>query len=68
MRAASVALAVARLLSDPAMREEMARNSRRRALEEFPLERQACRYLELYKGLLGGIERSPARCPGGALA
>ena len=40
------------LLEEPAARAEMAKNCRRIAVEEYSLEVQARRYVELYKAIL----------------
>jgi len=45
--------AIAELLQDPARRAEMSKNCRRIAVEEYALEVQARRYVELYEWMLG---------------
>jgi glycosyltransferase involved in cell wall biosynthesis len=47
--------AIRALLQDPATRAEMAANCRRIAVEEYALEVQARRYIELYEAILAGI-------------
>jgi len=42
------------LLEDAPLREKMSTNCRAIALEEYPLELQAKRYIELYKTVLEG--------------
>jgi len=44
--------AIAKLLVNPSLRAELAGNCRKAAEEEFSLEIQAKRYIELYQGLL----------------
>jgi glycosyltransferase involved in cell wall biosynthesis len=47
--------AIRALLQDPARRAEMAANCRRIAVEEYALEVQARRYIELYEMILAGV-------------
>ncbi len=47
---------VSRLLDDRALRGELGERGRGRLREEFGLERMTRRYMDLYRGLLGGRE------------
>src|SRR4030095_1988530 len=51
------------LLQDPARRAEMAANCRRIAVEEYALEVQARRYIDLYEKILDGV-RHESCAPG----
>jgi glycosyltransferase involved in cell wall biosynthesis len=44
---------IVQLLEDSSLREKMSQNCRAIALEEYPLELQAKRYVELYRQILG---------------
>ncbi len=54
----SLASAINRLLADDGLRQEMGRQARRRAMQEFSEEKMITRTLELYKRVL---ESSPTR-------
>jgi glycosyltransferase involved in cell wall biosynthesis len=47
---------IAKLLTDPILQSEIAANCRRIAIEEYSLELQAKRYVDLYKSLFNGTE------------
>ncbi len=49
--------AIRDLLQDPTKRTQMAANCRRLAVEEYALEVQAKRYVELYETILAGVGR-----------
>lgn len=51
-QAEDFARGITQLLEDEKLREEMSKNCRRIALEEYPLELQAQRYISLYQELL----------------
>ena len=51
-QAKDFARGIIQLLEDEKLREEMSKNCRRIALEEYPLELQAQRYISLYQELL----------------
>ena len=51
--------AIRALLEDPAKRAEMAANCRRLAVEEYALEVQARRYIELYETILDRVRHEP---------
>ena len=51
---AALGAAIAKLLEDDPLRREMSANCRRVAVEEYALEVQARRYVELYERLLTG--------------
>jgi len=55
--------AIAKLLQNPAKRAEMSANCRRVAVEEYALEVQARRYVELYEAMIDG-GRSNGSCSG----
>jgi glycosyltransferase involved in cell wall biosynthesis len=54
--------AIAQLLDDPLRRKMMADNCRRIAVEEYSLEIQAHRYIELYKKILNEHKRQIKLC------
>jgi glycosyltransferase involved in cell wall biosynthesis len=64
---AALGAAIHALLEQPARRAEMSANCRRIAVEEYPLERQPRRYLELYESILGN-QRAAQRASDGTLA
>jgi hypothetical protein len=47
--------AIAEILQSPHKRMEMAESSHRVVMDEYTLERQVRRYIELYKAALGGV-------------
>jgi glycosyltransferase involved in cell wall biosynthesis len=55
--------AVRELLATESIRTEMARNCRRVAVQEYALEIQARRYLELYRAMISGAEHIPPKSP-----
>jgi glycosyltransferase involved in cell wall biosynthesis len=57
--------AIRALLQNPARRAEMAANCRRIAVEEYALEVQARRYIELYEMILAGVRHEPLAQRGG---
>ena len=57
--------AICELLQDPGRRAEMAANCRRIAVEEYALEVQARRYIELYEMILAGVRHEPLSHGGG---
>jgi glycosyltransferase involved in cell wall biosynthesis len=63
---AALGAAIEDLLQRPAQRAEMSAHCRRVAVEDYPLERQPQRYLDLYESILG--HRGTARSPEGKLA
>jgi glycosyltransferase involved in cell wall biosynthesis len=57
--------AIHELLQDPARRAAMAANCRRIAVEEYALEVQARRYVELYEEILAGVGHESLSHEGG---
>jgi glycosyltransferase involved in cell wall biosynthesis len=57
--------AIRALLQDPGRRAEMSDNCRRIAVEEYALEVQARRYIDLYEMILAGVRHEPLTRSGG---
>jgi glycosyltransferase involved in cell wall biosynthesis len=61
--AGALADRLARLASDPTLREQLGTSARRRAETHFDMEQQLDRFDALYRDLLDGDERRPRRDP-----